>query len=147
VSEDYDSREEICPDCQATEANMDARTISVGQDPDTGRMFTEVTWHLDDCPKYTVDRILTEDGVRRAKEQSEWGRKEFPLARDRLKAAAAEATVSDAAAPFVAALLELVNAQGDDLGRIVLPERWAEILNRHFPPGDEGLVRPDKEPT
>ena len=133
MSEDYDRREEICPDCQATEANMDARTISVGKDPDTGRHFTVVTWHLDDCPKYTVDRILTEDGVRRAKEQSEWGRKEFPAAQERVKAAAADVDAGTAA-PFVAALLELVDAQGADLGRIVLPERWAEILNRHFPP-------------
>ncbi|NUS22693.1 MAG: hypothetical protein HOV92_00490 [Streptomyces sp.] len=136
MSEDYDRREEICPDCQATEANMDARTISVGQDPKTGRMFTEVTWHLDDCPKYTVDRILTEDGVRRAKEQSEWGRTEFPAAHGRLIKAVMKGQFDETAAPFVEALVELVEAQGEDLGRILLPARWAEILNKHFPPGD-----------
>lgn len=134
MSDDHDSRHEICPDCQATEGNRDARVITAGTDPETGRIFTTTTWHHDNCPTYTVNRILTEDGVRRAKEQSEWGKREFPLAHERLKAAAAEAEVGEVAAPFVAALLDLVEAQGRDLGRVVLPELWAEILNRHFPP-------------
>jgi hypothetical protein len=132
-----DSREEICPDCLATEANRDSRVTSVRKDEPDGEYYTVVTWHTDNCPAHTVERILMEDGAHRAKEQSEWGRKEFPLAWDRLKTAAAEAAIDGAGAPFVAALLELVEAQGQDLGRIVLPERWAEILNRHFPPNAE----------
>ncbi|MFF8973670.1 hypothetical protein [Streptomyces sp. NPDC014995] len=37
------------------------------------------------------------------------------------------------AQPFVEALAELVRAQADTTGFVVLP-RWAEILERHFPP-------------
>lgn|GEM_PF-4896016 len=139
MSQDHDRREEVCTDCEATEENMDARIISVREDPDTGCYFTLVTWHLDTCPTYTVDRILSEEGVRRAKEQGEWAQREFPAAQERMRQAAAGID-ADEAAPFVAALLELVNAQGEDLGRFVPAERWAEILNRHFPP-------PGGEPT
>jgi hypothetical protein len=132
MSDDHDRREKICPDCQATEGDRDARIMTVGEDPKTGRMYTSVTYHHDTCPAYTVDQILTEDGVRRAKKQAEWMRREFPLVRERLKTAAGE-TKGDAG-PFVAALLELVEAQGEDLGRFVSPERWTEILTKHFPP-------------
>ncbi|WP_327592470.1 hypothetical protein [Streptomyces chartreusis] len=134
MSDDYDRREEICPDCQATEGDRDARIMTAGKDPETGRMFTSVTYHHDTCTAYTVDQILMEDGVRRAKEQTEWGQKEFPLAYERLIAAVAGAKLDQAAFPFVEALVELVEAQGKDLGRVVLPEQWAEILNKHFPP-------------
>jgi hypothetical protein len=134
---DLDRREEICPDCQAGPDNMDSRVISARKDPATGEYYATVTWHTKDCPTHTVEQILMEDGVRRAKEQTEWGQKAFPAAHERLKAAAAKVEGGETASPFVAALLELVNAQGEDLGRIVLPERWAEILDRHFPPDSE----------
>lgn len=133
---DRDTREEICPDCQATEANMDSRVTSVRKDEPDGEYYAVVSWHTDDCPAHTVERILMEDGVRRAKEQSEWGRKEFPAAYGRLIEAVMKGQFEESAAPFVQALVELVEAQGEDLGRIVLPARWAEILNKHFPPGD-----------
>ena len=128
-----DRREKICPDCQATEANMDHRITSLHQGETDDDYYAVVTWHTEDCPTYTVERILSEEGVRRAKEQSEWGRREFPGAHERVKAAAADVDAGTAG-PFVSALLDLVNAQGEDLGRIVLPERWVEILNKHFPP-------------
>ncbi|MGA4844780.1 hypothetical protein ACOBQB_00190 [Streptomyces sp. G5(2025)] len=37
------------------------------------------------------------------------------------------------AQPFVDALTELVQAQADTIGFVVL-HRWVEILERHFPP-------------
>lgn len=144
MSADYDRREEICPDCQATEGDRDTRIMKTGKDPATDRMFTSVTYHHDTCPAYTVDQILMEDGVRRAKEQAEWMRREFPLVRERLKVAAGE-TKGDAA-PFVAALLELIEVQGEDLDRFVPPERWTEILTKHFPP-EGGTPRRGEEPT
>lgn len=134
---DRDVREEICPDCQAGPDNMDSRITSIHKDPDTDAFYTTITWHTDGCPAYAVEQILMEDGVRRAKEQSEWGQKAFPAAHKRLKAAAASVEGGEATGPFVAALLELVAAQGEDLGRVVLPEQWAEILDRHFPPDGE----------
>ena|ERR1051325_2861286 len=144
MSQDYDSREEICPDCHATESNRDARIIGAGEDPKTGRMFTTTTYHHDDCPAYTIYRIRMEDGVRRAKEESEWGRREFPAAHERLRRAVMSVKADEVAQPFVGALVELVEAQGENLGRVVLPHRWAEILNKHFPADP---VRPDEEPT
>ena len=137
MSDDHDRREEICPDCQAGPDNMDARIISVGKDPETRQTFTMVTWHLKDCPTYTVNQILMEDGVRRAKEQREWVREEFPAAQERLIRALASRRLDEPAHPFVEALVELVEAQGDDLDRFVTPDRWVEILNKHFPPDEE----------
>lgn len=64
---DTERREEICPDCQAYEGNMDSRITSVGEDPETKAMFVKVTWHLNTCPQYTADRILMADSARRAK--------------------------------------------------------------------------------
>jgi hypothetical protein len=139
-------REEICPDCQAGPDAKDATITSVMKDPETGEFYTVATWHLDTCPAYTVNQILMEDGARRAKEQSEWGRKEFPAAHERLLRAMMRVKLDAAAEPFVAALVDLVEAQGEDLGRIVLPERWAQILNRHFPPEGETSAR-GEEPT
>ncbi|MDJ0460599.1 hypothetical protein [Streptomyces sp. H27-C3] len=130
-------REETCPDCQATEANKDARITIIGKDPITGAMYATVTWHTKDCPTHTVNQILMADGVRRAKERDEWMKTAFPAAQERLKAAAAALPDDTAAAPFVAALSELVAEQAGDLGRFVPPDRWAEILDRHFPPQGE----------
>lgn len=135
MSDDYDRREEICPDCQATEYDRDIRIMRAGEDPGTGREFTSVTYHHGTCPAYTVDQILTEDDVRRAKERTAWMKEEFPLVRERLEAVARGGPGD--AGPFVAALLELVAAQGEDLGRFVSPERWTEILTKHFPPQGE----------
>jgi hypothetical protein len=144
MSDEHDRREKICPDCQATEGDRDARIMTAGEDPATGRLFTSVTYHHDTCPAYTVDQILTEDSVRRSKERTAWMKEEFPLVRKRMEAAANEGRPD--AAPFIAALLELVAAQGEDLGRFVAPERWTEILAKHFPaPEDLGPVRPDEE--
>lgn len=132
-----DRREETCPDCQAGPDNMDARIITAGEDPETGRMFTTVTWHLDDCPAYTVSQILLEDSARRAEELAAWTRKEFPAVQERILDAIMRGKFDKTAMPFVAALGELVEEQGEDLGRFVTPDRWVEILNKHFPPNEE----------
>jgi hypothetical protein len=129
---DIERREKICPDCHAGPGNMDARITSYGKDPDTDTMYSTVTWHSEDCPTYTVERILMEEGVRRAKEKDEWAKQAFPAAVARFRAAAAEAD-----GPFAAALRELVEQQAEDTGRYVPLDRWAEILDRHFPPGEE----------
>src|SRR5690606_26208490 len=84
MSDDHDAREETCPDCQAGPHNMEVRIIAAGEDPETGRMFTTITWHLKDCPAYTVSQILMEDSARRAEERTEWTRKEFPAMQERL---------------------------------------------------------------
>ncbi|MFI2632615.1 hypothetical protein ACH5A2_19785 [Streptomyces collinus] len=145
MSDDYDDREEICPDCQATEGDRDARIMTAGEDPKTGRMFTSVTYHHDTCPAYTVNQILTEDSVRRSKERTAWMKQEFPLVRERLEAAARGGQGD--AGPFVAALLELVAAQGEDLGRFVPPEKWTEILTKYFPPDGVHPARPNEGPS
>lgn len=137
MSDDHESREEICPDCQATEANMHSRIIKVKKDELTGKYITIVTWHTENCPQYTADRILMEDGVRRAKEQDAWAREALPAAFDRLRRAASAVRDDAAAAPFAAALVALVAHQAEDLGRFVPPHRWAEILDQYFPPASE----------
>lgn len=136
MSEDRDSREETCPDCHAGPDDMDVRIISVGKDPETGQMVTTVTWHLKDCPTYTVQQILMEDSVRRAEEQTRRTQKEFPAAQERLIRAIGSRKLDESAYPFMEALVELVEAQGDDLDRFVTPDRWVEILNKHFPPDE-----------
>ncbi|GAA2564816.1 hypothetical protein GCM10010295_63580 [Streptomyces intermedius] len=52
---------------------------------------------------------------------------------ERLKQAAAAMPPDMAAQPFLDALTDLVQAQADTAGFVVL-RRWAEILERHFPP-------------
>lgn len=136
-------REEICPDCQAGPDAKDARVMRVMKDPATGDFYTVVTWHLDTCPAYTVDQILLEDGVRRLKEEEAWAKEAFPAAHERVLRALMANQFSPEAEPFVAALVELVEAQGEDLGRFVSPVRWAEILDRNFPPP----VPPGEEPA
>jgi len=138
MSDDHDAREETCPDCQAGPHNMEVRIIAAGEDPETGRMFTTITWHLKDCPAYTVSQILMEDSARRAEERTEWTRKEFPAMQERLLDAVMRGQFDEAAAPFVAALGELVEVQGENLNRFVPADRWVEILNRHFPPDSPG---------
>ncbi|MET8680018.1 hypothetical protein ABZW18_21145 [Streptomyces sp. NPDC004647] len=117
-----------CPDCHAGPGYDNTRVMTVGT---TG--LTE-TWHLPDCPQHTVDRILLEDGARRVEEQEAWAREAFPAAHERLRAAAAGIADDPAAAPFVAALLQLVQTQADRPGRFVVLDEWARILDQHFPP-------------
>lgn len=142
-----DRREEICTDCRATEGDRDARIIMAGEDPDTGRMVTTVTYHHNDCPAYTVDQILLEDGARKVKEQDAWAKEALPAAHQRLLDAMMSRKIDEPAHPFVAALVELVEAQTEDMRRFVPPHRWAEILDRHFPPEAETPARPDEEPS
>ncbi|MET7944365.1 hypothetical protein [Streptomyces sp. NPDC005302] len=134
---DRDTREEVCPDCLAGEHDSDTRILSVCKDPKTGDYFTSVTWHTNDCPAYTVDKILLEDSIRRAKEKTAWMKRALPAAQGRLKAAAVAVEPDECAAPFVAALLEVVEQQAADVGVFVTPERLTEILEKHFPPPDE----------
>lgn len=139
-----DNREEICPDCKAGPHDKDATVTKVIKAPETGVLTAVVTWHRDDCPTYTVDRILLEDGVRRAKESDERGRKALPAAYARITeliARAEPAQFGEASPPFAAALVELVEAQLADLDRFLPPYRWAEILDKHFPPSDEEPTR------
>jgi hypothetical protein len=130
---DHERRTEICPDCHATPENRDARIITASKDKTTGEYYTVETWHSSDCPAYTINQILMEDGVRRAKERSEWGHKAFPAAYERVMRAGVSQQFEAHARPFVAALLQLLDEQAEDLGRFVPFERWAEILNEHFP--------------
>lgn len=137
MSDVPERREETCPDCQAGPHNMDARCTAISKDPVTGQYVTTTTWHTDDCPAYTVQRILREDGARRAEERAEWTRREFPAAQERLIREVAGRQLDGAALPFVEALVELVEAQGVDVDRFVPADRWVEILNKHFPPDEE----------
>jgi hypothetical protein len=78
-----------------------------------------------------------EDGVRRAKEQEARAQEAFPAARERVLHALMSHKFAPEAEPFVAALAELVEAQAEDTGRFVTLDRWAEILDRNFPPKGE----------
>ncbi|SCG08702.1 MULTISPECIES: hypothetical protein [unclassified Streptomyces] len=91
------------------------------------------TWHTPDCPALAIMHINAEEGSRRIQEEEDWARGVFPAAHERLKQAAAAMPAGTAARPFIDALAELVQAQADATGFVVLP-RWAEILERHFPP-------------
>ncbi|MFE5586362.1 hypothetical protein [Kitasatospora sp. NPDC056531] len=120
-----------CEDCQAGPDSGDIRTIAIGRD----RTVTE-TWHTDQCPTYTIERILMEAGAAKVKEQDARANDAFPAAHQRLHDAAAALPADNAAAPFVAALLELVQAQADETGRFVALPTWTAILDRNFPPQD-----------
>ncbi|WP_031078986.1 hypothetical protein [Streptomyces sp. NRRL WC-3742] len=120
-----------CEDCHAAPDSGDIRITTVGRD-----LTVSETWHTAQCPAYTVEQILMEAGAAQVKEQSAWAKEAFPAAHGRLRAAATALPAGTAADPFVAALLELVQAQADDTGRFVALPTWAEILQRHFPPQD-----------
>ncbi|MFE5549480.1 hypothetical protein ACFQ71_37500, partial [Streptomyces sp. NPDC056534] len=62
-----------------------------------------------------------------------WAKGVFPAAHERLKQTAAALPPGTPAQPFADALTELVQAQADTTGFVVL-HRWAEVLERHFPP-------------
>ncbi|MEV6181337.1 hypothetical protein [Streptomyces sp. NPDC052015] len=148
MTDDFDRREEICPDCQATEGDRDTRVRMAGQDPETGRLFVTITYHHNTCPAYTVEQILMEDSARRLKEKDAWAKEAFPDAHARLlQAVMRGAPFSDDVHPFVAALVELVEAQAENVDRFVTLDRWAEILEEHFPPAGKLPVCPDEEPT
>ncbi|MEW5542718.1 hypothetical protein AB1339_34360 [Streptomyces cyaneofuscatus] len=78
-------------------------------------------------------QISWEADSRRSKNQDAWAKDVFPAVCERLKQAAAAMPPGTPAQPFVDALTELVQAQADTTGFVVL-HRWAEILERHFPP-------------
>jgi hypothetical protein len=140
-------REEICPDCHAGPDAMDARITSVKKDDATGDYYTVRTWHTEDCTAYTLDRILMEDAVRRSKDLEAWAEGAFPAAHERVVTALMSHKFAPEAQPFVAALVELVDAQLEDTGRFVPLHRWAEILDSHFPPEGEEPSRKGEEPT
>ncbi|MHA5051105.1 hypothetical protein [Streptomyces sp. SD15] len=78
-------------------------------------------------------QINFEAGSRRIKEQDAWAKGVFPAVHERLQQAAAAMPPGTPAQPFIDALTELVQAQADTTGFVVL-HRWAEILEQHFPP-------------
>ncbi|MGW6360312.1 hypothetical protein ACWFR5_35395 [Streptomyces sp. NPDC055092] len=122
---------ELCSDCKAGPSRENA-CVGVG--------LPIQMWHTPDCPQWTIMQIDWEAGSRRIKEQDTWAKDVFPAAHERLKQAAA-AMPDTRAQPFVDALTELVQAQADTTGFVVL-HRWVEILERHFP-----LQLPDPEHT
>ncbi|WP_327669459.1 MULTISPECIES: hypothetical protein [unclassified Streptomyces] len=115
---------DLCPDCKAGPSRENACV---------GRGLPIEMWHTPDCPQWTIMQIGWEAGTRRVKEQDAWAKDVFPAAHERLAQAAAALPPDTAAQPFVAALTELVQAQADTTGFVVL-HRWVEILERHFPP-------------
>lgn len=90
-------------------------------------------WHSSECPQWTILPINGEAGSRRIRQQDAWAKDIFPVAHERLKQAAAVIDPGTHAQPFIDALSELVQAKADTTGFGVL-HRWAEILERHFPP-------------
>lgn len=118
-----------CSDCHGWPARDHIRYSWV----DTENQCLTELWHLPECPSYLIERIMHEDGSRRAKERSAWAQASFPKAHQRLQAAASIAD-STAAAPFVAALTQLVQAQADNTKGFVVLDKWVEILDQHFPP-------------
>jgi hypothetical protein len=112
-------RRDDCQDCHADPTPDHIRTLGIGFD---GR-GTEI-WHRPDCPQYTVDQILMEEGAKIVKRQEAWAKSAFPAAHARLASAAAALPDDSTAAPFIAALTDLVQAQADLLDHdafVVLP--------------------------
>ena len=130
MTEKPETEREECTDCFAQ------------PDPDNNTRIAYVmkdggiheTWHTPDCPELTIMQINLEEGHQRVLEQDAWAKGVFPAAHERLKQTAAAMPGDTAAQPFVAALTELVQAQADNLTGFVALHRWAEILERHFPP-------------
>ncbi|MFB1046833.1 hypothetical protein [Streptomyces chrestomyceticus] len=117
-----------CTDCFALPASDNTRIAYLK----AGGTISE-TWHTPDCPALAIMEINLVEGSKRIQEQEEWARGVFSAAHDRLKKAAAELPAGIAAQPFADALTELVQAQADTTGYVPL-HRWAQILERHFPP-------------
>ncbi|MFE4654749.1 hypothetical protein [Streptomyces sp. NPDC056707] len=117
-----------CTDCFALPGPDNTRVAYVK----TGGGISE-TWHTPDCPALAIMKINMEEGSKRVREQDAWARGVFPAAHERLRKAAAAMPAGTAAQPFVDALSELVQAQAETTGIVVL-HRWAEILEGYFPP-------------
>jgi hypothetical protein len=117
-----------CTDCLAGPGRDNTRVSYVK----TGGGLSE-TWHSPDCPALTIMQISFEESSKRVKEQDAWAKDVFPAAHERLKQAATAMPSDTPGQPFIDALTELVQAQADTTGFVTLP-RWAEILERHFPP-------------
>ncbi|MGA5566635.1 hypothetical protein ACPCUV_36460 [Streptomyces platensis] len=124
MSETPGTERNLCPDCLAGPGPANT-CIGVG-------LPMEV-WHTPDCPQFTIMQINWEAGARRIKEQDAWAKGVFPAAHERLKQAAAAMPPGTVAQPFIDALTELVQAQADTTGFVIL-HQWAQILDRHFPP-------------
>lgn len=125
-------RRSECSDCHADADTGYVRTSWIREG-----VFIEL-WHTEDCPQYAVEQILGEDSARRVKERDAWAEKAFRSARNRLAIAASDVAADDAAAPFVAALTALVEAQADRDGGFLTLDKWAEILEKHFPHQEPG---------
>ncbi|WP_406251943.1 hypothetical protein [Streptomyces cyaneofuscatus] len=115
---------DVCPDCEAG-PGPDNACVGVG--------LPIQMWHTPNCPQWTLMQITWEADSRRSKNQNAWAKDAFPAACERLKQAAGAMPPGTPAQPFVDALTELVQAQADTTGFVAL-HRWAEILERHFPP-------------
>lgn len=113
-----------CDDCHALPHEARSRVYLGGK----------VISHTEDCVTQAIEMINGEDGARRVREQGKWAERNFPPAHERLRAAADALTGRDtAAAPFVAALLQLARVQASATGFVALHE-WVDILDEHFPP-------------
>lgn len=124
MSQQSKAEPNVCPDCQA------------GPDPANARLVVGSpieTWHTPACPQWTMMQVNLEAEARRVKEQDAWPQGIFPAVHERLRQAAAAIEPGTPAQPFIDALNELVQAQADTTGCVVL-HRWEEILERHFPP-------------
>jgi hypothetical protein len=125
-------RRDECEDCHAEPGPDNSRVSYVAPE---GNIVE--TWHLPDCASHRTFLLLMEESARTVKEQDAWAKTALPAAQARMVAAAAALPEEVAASPFVAALLDLVQAQADvlDRGAFVVHHRWAEILDQHFPAG------------
>ncbi|MFD8707056.1 hypothetical protein ACFV1W_31445 [Kitasatospora sp. NPDC059648] len=120
-----------CEDCHAEPDRENIRITAIERD-----LSLSETWHTEQCPAYTVEMILMEAGAAKVREQDAWAKEAFPAAHSRLQEAAEALPPGTAADPFIAALLELVQAQADDTDLFVTLPMWTGILQRHFPPKD-----------
>ncbi|MET8420671.1 hypothetical protein ABZV41_34780 [Streptomyces sp. NPDC005098] len=117
-----------CTDCFALPGPDNTRVAYVK----TGGGMSE-TWHTSDCPALAITQINMEEGSKRVREQDAWARGVFSAAHERLRKARGRDARRHRRTAHVDALSELVQAQADTTGIVVL-HRWAEILERHFPP-------------
>ncbi|MFD8939239.1 hypothetical protein ACFV0R_28985 [Streptomyces sp. NPDC059578] len=115
---------ELCPDCMAGPSPENACV---------GVALPIEMCHNPHCPQWTSMQIAFEDGSRPVKEQDAGAKGVFPAAHQRLQQAAAAVPPGTPAQPFIDALIELVQAQADTTG-FVVRHRWAEVLERYFPP-------------
>ncbi|MFI9366833.1 hypothetical protein ACIG5E_38195 [Kitasatospora sp. NPDC053057] len=62
-AEQPNTRRLDCEDCQAGPDSGDIRTLAIGT------AGTTETWHIRECPAYTIQQILGEAGAQKVKEQ------------------------------------------------------------------------------